>query len=119
MAGVEEMMFGEFVRDKRLERKIGLREMARMISVSPTYLSQIERDAFPPPAENKVKKIAEILELDADELLARAGRVSSDLTDIIKQRPRVMADFLRSTDGMTPDDLAKVTRRFAKRSSRS
>ena len=53
-----------------------MREMAKMIGVSPTYLSKVERDEFPPPAEDKVKAIAKIIGCDADELLARAGRVS-------------------------------------------
>jgi hypothetical protein len=34
-----------------------------------------------------VKKISEILGRDPDELLALAGRVATDLTDIIRQRP--------------------------------
>ena len=41
--------FGEFVRRAREAKEIGLREMAKMIGVSPTYLSKIERDEFPPP----------------------------------------------------------------------
>ena len=89
--------FGELVRRKRVEKEIGLREMAKMIGVSPTYLSKVERDEFPPPAEDKVRKIADIIGCDADELLARAGRVSSDLSEIIKQRPRELATLLRMT----------------------
>jgi HTH-type transcriptional regulator, competence development regulator len=46
--------FGEFVRREREAKEIGRREMAKMIGVSPTYLSKIERDEFPPPAEDKV-----------------------------------------------------------------
>jgi transcriptional regulator with XRE-family HTH domain len=65
--------FGEFVRREREAKGIGLREMAKMIGVSPTYLSKVERDEFPPPVEDKVKAIAKILNCDADELLARAG----------------------------------------------
>ena len=35
--------FGELVRGKRVEKEIGLREMAKMIGVSPTYLSKVVR----------------------------------------------------------------------------
>jgi len=83
--------FGAFVRRQREEREIGLREMAKIIGVSPTYLSKVERDEFPPPAEDRVKAIAKIIECDADELLARAGRVSSDISDIIKRQPVELA----------------------------
>jgi transcriptional regulator with XRE-family HTH domain len=102
--------FGALVRQEREAKEIGLREMAKKIGVSPTYLSKIERDEFPPPAEDKVRKIAEIIGQDADELLALAGRVASDLTDIIRQRPREMADFLRSAKGLTADSLARLAR---------
>jgi ribosome-binding protein aMBF1 (putative translation factor) len=100
--------FGEFVRRERETKEFGLREMAKMIGVSPTYLSKIERDEFPPPAEDKVRKIAAIIGCDADELLARADRVSSDLSEIIKRRPIEVAALLRTTKGLTGDDMARL-----------
>ena len=102
--------FGEFVRRERVAKEIGLREMAKMIGVSPTYLSKVERDEFPPPVEDKVKAIAKIINCNADELLARAGRVSSDLSDIIKRHPRDMAALLRTTKGLTAEAIAKLAR---------
>jgi transcriptional regulator with XRE-family HTH domain len=106
--------FGEFVRRKRVEKEIGLREMAKMIGVSPTYLSKVERDEFPPPAEDKVRKIAAIIGSNVDELLARAGRVSSDLSEIIKQHPREIAALLRTTKGLTADDVTRLARQAQK-----
>ncbi len=85
--------FGATVRREREKLKVGLREMAKMIGVSPTYLSKIERDEFPPPAEDKVRKIAEILGRDVDQLLALAGKVSSDLSEIVRER---LANWRRS-----------------------
>jgi HTH-type transcriptional regulator, competence development regulator len=102
--------FGAFVRREREAKEIGLREMAKKIGVSATYLSKVERDEFPPPAEDKVKRIAAIIECDPDELLARAGRVASDLTAIIREQPRGMADFLRAARGLTAEDMARLTR---------
>src|ERR1700704_3879494 len=99
--------FGAFVRREREAKEIGLREMAKMIGVSPTYLSKVERDEFPPPAEDKVRKIAGIIGHDADELLALAGRVASEL---IRERPREMADFLRAAKGLTAEDMARFAR---------
>jgi ribosome-binding protein aMBF1 (putative translation factor) len=110
VAGMSGEKFGEFVRRERGAKDIGLREMAKMIGVSPTYLSKVERDEFPPPAEDKVKAIAQIIKCDTDELLARAGRVSSDLSDIIKRHPRELAALLRTTKGLTADDMAKLAR---------
>ena len=106
--------FGVFIRRVREAKEIGLREMAKKIGVSPTYLSKVERDEFPPPAEDKVRKIAGILGLDPDELLALAGRVASDLTEIIREQPRQMADFLRAAKGLTAEDIARLARQAQK-----
>src|SRR3981081_1277588 len=106
--GMSGEKFGEFVRRAREAKDIGLREMAKMIGVSPTYLSKVERDEFSPPAEDKVKAIAKIIDCDADELLARAGRVSSDLSDIIKRRPIEFAALLRTTKGLKAEDIARL-----------
>ena len=102
--------FGEFVRREREAREIGLREMAKMIGVSPTYLSKVERDEFSPPAEDKVRRIAEIIGCDPDDLLARAGRVSSDISDIIKRQPVELAALLRTTKGLKAEDIARLAR---------
>jgi transcriptional regulator with XRE-family HTH domain len=100
--------FGEFVRREREAKEIGLREMAKMIGVSPTYLSKVERDEFSPPVEAKVKAIARIINCDPDELLARAGRVSSDISDIIKRHPAQLAALLRTTKSFTVKDIAQL-----------
>jgi transcriptional regulator with XRE-family HTH domain len=102
--------FGAFIRRRREAKEIGLREMAKMISVSPTYLSKIERDEFPPPTEDRVRAIAKIIECDADDLLARAGRVSSDISEIIKRHPVELAALLRTAKGLTADEIARLAR---------
>jgi hypothetical protein len=55
----------------------------------------MELGHFPPPGEKKIVLIAEILEQNTDELLALAGKVSSDLIEIILQRPKETAALLR------------------------
>jgi transcriptional regulator with XRE-family HTH domain len=106
--------FGAFIRQRREGKEIGLREMAKMIAVSPTYLSKVERDEFPPPAENKVRAIAKIIGCDVDDLLARAGKVSSDISEIIKRHPVELTALLRTTKGLTSDDIARLVRQAQK-----
>lgn len=103
--------FGAFVRRERMAREIGLREMAKKIGVSPTYMSKVERDEFTPPTEDKVKSIALILECDLDELLALAGRVPSDLAEIIKRRPVEISALLRTANNLGAEDLALLSRK--------
>jgi len=105
---VDKEQFGAFIRRKREEKELGLREMAKKIGISPTYLSKCERDEFPPPSEDRVREIAKILGCDVDDLLARAGRVSSDISDIIKRHPVQLAALLRTTKGMSADDINRL-----------
>ena len=114
MCDTGRVSFGALVRREREAKEIGLREMAKKIGVSPTYLSKVERDEFAPPAEDRVKKIAEILGRDADELLALAGRVSSDISDIIKRQPVELAALLRTTKGMDALGIARLVREAEK-----
>jgi transcriptional regulator with XRE-family HTH domain len=111
--------FGAFIRREREEKEIGLREMAKKIGVSPTYLSKVERDEFPPPTEDRVRAIAKVIGCDPDDLLARAGRVASDLTDIIRERPRITADLLRATKEMPGEYVARLVRQVQKARDKS
>ncbi len=79
---------GELIRSKRLEKKLGLREAAGKLDISPTYLSRIETsEEKSPPAEEVLNKIARLLDLKADELLSLAGRVPADIAEYISQNP--------------------------------
>ena len=102
--------FGARVRRLREERKITLRKFAEKAEISPTYLSKVERDEFPPPGEEAVRRIADILGEDPDELLALAGKVASDLPEIIQRQPRAMATFLRAAKGLSAQEIEKLTK---------
>ena len=111
---IKDEEFGAFIRRKRQVREIGLREMAKKIGVSPTYLSKVERDEATPPTEEKVQSIAQILGCNADELLAMANRVPSELAGIIKRRPVEMSVLLRTANGLSTQDLDQLARKAKK-----
>ena len=100
--------FGARVRRLRMQQGIGLRKFAKAVDMSPTYLSKVERDEFSPPAENKVRAIAKALDQDPDELLALAGRVADELSEIIKRQPREMASFLRAANGLSAEEMQRL-----------
>jgi transcriptional regulator with XRE-family HTH domain len=97
------------LRQLREAQKIGLRKFTQMVGMSPTYLSKVERDEFKPPTEKKVRAIAKALGQNPDELLALAGRVSSDLADIIQRQPREMATFLRAANSLSAEEMQKLS----------
>ena len=89
------MKFGPHIRDAREAKGFGLRELARLIEVEPAYLSKIEREIFPPPSEALIVKIATQLEEDPDRLLALAGKIATDVKDMIIQSDGQLAKRIR------------------------
>ncbi len=99
--------FGAYVREARErlrhdDRRYSLRQVAQRVGVEPAYLSKIERGEAPPPSEATTVRLARELGEDADVLLALAGKVSSDLQEIIRTRPRLFAELIRQLKE-TPD----------------
>jgi HTH-type transcriptional regulator, competence development regulator len=80
--------FGTLVRQLHAQIGYSLRELARRVDLSPNFLSKMELGHFPPPGEQIIVLIAETLDQNKDEMLALAGKVSSDLIEIILQRPK-------------------------------
>lgn len=110
----EKRSFGIIVRNLREREGVGLRELSELVGMSPAYLSMVERDELGPPAEDKVLAIAEVLDQDQDVFLALAGRVASDLPNIIMKHPREMATLVRATKGFSLDKIATLTRQAKK-----
>ena len=109
------MTFGKYirtVRENRLkeDRTFSVRQVAQRIEVEPSYLSKIERDQVAPPSEATIRRLAEELGEDADLLLAMAGKVSSDLRNIIMQRPRLFAELLRQLKDAPDHTIRSVAR---------
>ena len=71
-------IFGTFVREKRLDKNIGLNNFAKMVGVSAPFISKMEVGDWNAPSETTIIKIAEILEMDKDYLLALAGKISTE-----------------------------------------
>lgn len=100
-----------------MKEDVTLRDMARRLGVTPTYLSQVEQDKFKPPTEDRIKQMGLILNLpqeQVDELVAMAGRVSQDLREVVTEHPREMATFLRTAKGLTAEDILELTKRAQK-----
>jgi len=100
--------FGQVLREKRLEKGYSLRKLAKMVGISPTYLSQVEQLKVDPPTADRVKRMAEILGEDVDEWTALAGRLTEDLPEIIHEEPKGVPDLLRAVRGLTADQLRKL-----------
>ena len=117
MAGNKQ--FGERLRKLRELRKASdptftLRQFAEKVGISPTFISKIERGEFDPPRADKIIRMAELLDIDPDELLSLAGKYYPELGNIIKEHPTALPDLLRTVRGMSEAELRKLTERARK-----
>lgn len=103
--------FGPYLRERREAMPatdFSLRRVAGRVGIEPSYLSKIERGEQPPPSEETIRRLAVELVEDADVLLALAGKVSSDLLDIVRARPALIAELLRTVRKATAKRISKV-----------
>jgi len=92
------MSFGSTVRALRKERQMNQRTLAEKAGIDFTYLSKVENDRSPPPSEEVIRAMATALDAAPDELIRLAGRVPSDLTQMLLTRPEAI-QHLRAIEG--------------------
>lgn len=100
--------FGELLRESRLAKGMTLRKFAEALGVSPTYVSGVENGTLPPPTSERLSAIAQLLDVNADELIEVAGRWD----DLAKQKAEESSEFVmlfRAVKDMSPDQLNQVT----------
>ena len=102
--------FGSILRNLRLNARVGLRELARLINKSPGYLSDVEIGRVPPPSEAVILDIARALNVDKRKLLTAASKVDPELAEYVVQHPDA-ADFLRMAkdQSFNSEDWEKLT----------
>lgn len=107
--------FGSYLRRRRelLRRddaRYSVRQVAGRVGVEPSYLSKVERGDEPPPSEARIRALAADLGEDPDVLLALAGKVSSDLQEIILRRPALMAELIREMKRLPAHAVLRLVR---------
>ena len=76
---------GYYIKNKRLQKKIGLREMAERLNISPAYLSNLEAGKHSMTNPLLLKKISKILEVDHLKLFKIIGYTDKDMSDLKKE----------------------------------
>lgn len=109
------MTFGQHVRSvreglKASDRAYSLRKVAGRVGVETAYLSKVERGRVAPPSEATIRRIAHELGEDPDVLLAMAGKVSSDLREIIVRRPKLFSSLLRELRAAPDHAVLRIVR---------
>jgi transcriptional regulator with XRE-family HTH domain len=107
--------FGRHVRARReglrqTDARFSLRQVATRIGVEPAYLSKVERGDVAPPSEETIIRLADELGESRDVLLALAGKVSSELQAVIRQRPQLFAELLRQLKDAPDPAVLRIVR---------
>ena len=107
--------FGPYLRGVREDkaahdRAFSLRQVAGRIEVEPAYLSKVERGEVAPPSEAKIRALAKDLQQDPDVLLAMAGKVSAELREIIRKRPKEFGELIRQLRNAPDHAILRIAR---------
>jgi transcriptional regulator with XRE-family HTH domain len=108
------MRFGEKIRELRKARNLGQRALAEMVDISFTYLSKIENEKLDfgdYPSEELIRKLAEALDHDADELLLLAKKIPEDIKSRVLERP----DAFRKIASLDDDTLTELLKEIERK----
>jgi len=87
--------FGLFIRELRIKKNIGQRDLAKKIGVSPSYLNDIEKEKRSAPKLAVIKKLSKYLETNLDELNDLAGvskkEVAPDISEYMEKNPKIIS----------------------------
>ena len=90
--------FGEYLKHKREEKHISLREVARTLGVSAPFLSDVENNRRGPLTEERLADLAKVLNLNEKEQAEmydivgkQKGLLAPDLNPYVTERPYVNA----------------------------
>jgi transcriptional regulator with XRE-family HTH domain len=101
--------FGASIKSLRESRGLGLRPFARAVRIAPSYQCFIESGQVPPPANEKILRMANVLDVPAQTLLTQAGRLPPDVLLAFWQHPAV-PPILSTIPGMSLDDAKTFCR---------
>jgi transcriptional regulator with XRE-family HTH domain len=112
-------MFGEFIKERRIKKGIGLREFCKRLEIDASNWSKVERGLLAPPQDQeKLKKIAQVVDNKFRSPLCKemkdkanidAGIIPEDILSdekVLNSLP-IFFRTIRS-EKPTPEDLDKL-----------
>lgn len=106
LADMANTSLGDEIRRARVLAGHGLRELARTLDITPSYLSDIENDRRV-PSEEVLHALASALNLDFDRLMGLAGRFGDEAERLLKRSPETGLLFRRLSAEPEPEKLVQ------------
>jgi transcriptional regulator with XRE-family HTH domain len=110
--------FGALLRQYRRTAGLTQRALAEKARLDFSYISKLENNKIPPPAADTIILLCSILGVPADNLLALAGKLPSEIEDTIGASASAQA-FLREAQALTDQQWRQLSSRLSQIDPRS
>ena len=106
---------GEFIRNQRIKKDIGLREMSKKLEISSAYLSNLESGKHSMANPLLLLKISEILKIDHLKLYKIVGYTNKDFEEIQyeKKENKKIKKLLGALEKFSEDEFELLERYIA------
>lgn len=101
--------FGKRIRQLRVDKDLSQRDLAARVGIDFTYLSKIENNRAAPPSDAVIERLAAALDVEAEELLALAAKVSQeDLREAVADDHRIGVLFRKLQSGHLTEEQIRA-----------
>jgi transcriptional regulator with XRE-family HTH domain len=105
---------GEVIHDARTNLKRSLRDVTKELDITPSYLSDIENNRRV-PSEEVLSKLGTLLNLNYDDMMARAGRFGEDAVRYMMKTPAAGLLFRRlAEEQATGETIEKLLKQIGR-----
>jgi transcriptional regulator with XRE-family HTH domain len=112
--GKDSQTIGDVIRDARMKLDLSLRDVTGKLDITPSYLSDIENNRRV-PSEEVLRKLADLLKLDYDDLMARAGRFGAEAIRYMQRTPAAGVLLRRLAQANAPRETVEKLIKVAAR----
>ena len=103
---------GKLIRRLRKDKKLSLRDLAKIVNMSHVNITHIENDRVSTNTQTLIG-LAKALDCNPDIMLAVANEVGDDIKGIIQGKPDAVPKFLRTTKNFNNRDWERLEKMAA------
>ncbi len=100
--------FGDYIREERSRADLGLREAARLMGISASYLSRLEAGDFPPPSGTVLLRLAQVYRSDIKNLMDQAKTREHEMMAADSGVAPIVQAFYRLAHDQSPEMQKKM-----------
>lgn len=102
--------FGNMLRNRRRESSLSQRGLAKRVGVDFSYISKLENGRLPAPAADTILRLSEAMSTSAEELLAAAKKMPSEVNDRVSEKPAALRFLQEATRmGLSESEWTQLT----------